>query len=213
MGACCSCLSGSGASESRLQLVTFDTKRKGKEVKLAGNTISGTGAALASAALHQDAAYWEVKVKQTGTFCIGVSRKVPASELEGSIGNNKNSWGLNSNTSGVPFHEGDIVGCAYGQSERPMLAFYRNGELLADHAVQRIRGLVYPGVSVGDGTVLEANYSQSFVHPPPTGFSGIIPGASSAAALPAYAAIARFGSPPPPCPPPLHRCDHLQRLT
>ena len=177
MGNICPCFDGGAAGSRQTQMVSFDTKRKGKEVKLSGSTISGTGAALASAALHQDAAYWEVKVRQTGTFCVGVSRKVPSAELEGAIGNNKNSWGLNSNTSGIPFAAGDIIGCAYGQSERPMLAFYRNGELLAGQSVQRIRGLVYPAVSVGDGTVLEANYTQSFVHPPPTGFSGIIPAA------------------------------------
>lgn len=65
--------------------MTFDPKRKGKEVKVAGDTargvLSGTGAALATAALHQDAAYWEFKVVSTGTFCVGVSRKVRYSFL------------------------------------------------------------------------------------------------------------------------------------
>ena len=75
-----------------------------------------------------------------------------------------------------------------------MLSFFRNGTLLQDHAVQRIRGLVYPAASgtcgskfasqaaceclfwrlVADGAVLEANFTQSFTHPAPSGYSGII---------------------------------------
>ena len=49
-----------------------------------------------------------MKVASTGTFCIGVSRKVPAAELDGPIGNNKNSWGLHSSVG--QFSDGDVVG-------------------------------------------------------------------------------------------------------
>ena len=122
---CCS--SGQGAA-TQAQTCSFDPKRRGKEIKQANAaTISGTGAALATAALHQDAAYWEFKLVRKGTFCVGVSRKVPADELGRHIGNSKNSkcarlslsswphliagagWGLASSASGLNFSEGDII--------------------------------------------------------------------------------------------------------
>ena len=97
---------------------------------------------------------------------------------------------------------------AYGQSERPMLSFFHNGNLLSENSVQRIRGLVYPAASgasnrilspifyrdhvcfscvppvavllcvvaaaVADGATLEANFTHSFTHPAPSGYTGII---------------------------------------
>jgi hypothetical protein len=102
-------------------------------------------------------------------------------------------WGLSSVASGIAFSEGDILGVAYGQSERPMLSFFHNGKLLTENSVQRIRGLVYPAASgmllffcflplddgyycatVADGATLEANFTHSFTHPAPSGYTGII---------------------------------------
>ena len=44
MGNLCPCFDGGAAGSRQTQMVSFDTKRKGKEVKLSGSTISGTGA-------------------------------------------------------------------------------------------------------------------------------------------------------------------------
>ena len=86
------CCSSSQAVATQAQTCSFDAKRRGKEIKQPNaGTISGTGAALATAALHQDAAYWEFKLVRKGAFCVGVSRKVPADELGSHIGNSKNS--------------------------------------------------------------------------------------------------------------------------
>eukprot|EP00753_Platysulcus_tardus_P004778 PLAT12685.1.p1 GENE.PLAT12685.1~~PLAT12685.1.p1 ORF type:complete len:182 (+),score=49.46 PLAT12685.1:200-745(+) len=179
MGNCCT---GYSAMEgSRLEPTLFDNKYKGKDVSIAHLTVSGTGGVLATTALHQDRVYFEMKIMELGSFCVGVARRNNVMEtLGGHLGDGKRSWALKSETSTEDFKEGDVIGIAYDQSEgAPVASFYLNGEPLRGCTISRIKGLVYPAVSVGDGARVEANFSLAdFAHEPPPGFSGIIPARS-----------------------------------
>jgi len=42
--------------------VELSATRKGSQVRLEGGEVHGSGTVFADAAIHQDAAYWEVKV-------------------------------------------------------------------------------------------------------------------------------------------------------
>ncbi len=59
------------SSEKEIELSSFvhiDPKQCGPNVKAIGDVVSGTGCALASAALHQTKSYFEVTVKTSGTM-------------------------------------------------------------------------------------------------------------------------------------------------
>ena len=185
---CCLALLGGGSlagataetTQPRAQLVAEYT---GKSVVVTkGTTVTGTGTALADTALHQDQAFFEVllvAVPEGGAkFCVGLARKRLGKVLEEQLGNGTSTWGLQASASTVAFKKGDVVGVAYDQSSgRPRLDFYHNGERLEGCAVTGIKGLVYPAVSVEDGTSLKVNFAvndSDFKHDVPPGFNGIM---------------------------------------
>lgn len=162
--------------------VTIGQKKGGGDV-----LVSGSGLVLASLALEQDAAYWEILVEKADTpFSIGVSRAVhgEAAEL---LENGPLSWCLNlepaKSSSGSPSIEegkqeeitckvkhGDVIGCIFSQSTFPMMSFTKNGEPLLGLAIERVRGLVYPAVHLkGGDTVLNFRFHENdWYHAPPS---------------------------------------------
>ena len=139
-------------------------------------TVSGTGAAMASAPVEQDAAYWEVKVVKPGDICIGVARKLTTKELEAGFSRARKddelprSWVFDGD-----FEAGDIIGLAFGQSDLPNLSFTRNGKAQPAFDVRKIGGTVYPVVSVGGGAVIKVEFeSEEFANSPPHGFSALM---------------------------------------
>ena len=143
MGACCASLLG-GGKDGGVELQAQQPKYKigipescrGSKVKVSEDlTITGEGAALASAAIEQDAAYWEVKVVSTGTIRVGVARKLQSTDLDAGVaattspsdGSGK-TWCLDSSSPGVALEEGDIIGVAFGQSDLPNLSFRKNAQ-------------------------------------------------------------------------------------
>eukprot|EP00941_MAST-03F_sp_MAST-3F-sp1_P005700 g5700.t1 len=182
MGVCLSivrrCFLKSDVSSSPpMQLVTFDGKYKGEKVSVTNFVIIGDGTALANAALHQSRAYWEVKVLEAGDFSIGVSHRLKPEHLNGQLGDNsRHSWGLRvDGNSGLLAKTGDIFSVSLDQSEIPVLHFSLNGVRLENRSIRGIRGLVFPAMSVTNGSRLDANFGPTaFVHEPPKGFAGII---------------------------------------
>merc|ERR1712183_307332 len=72
--------------------------------------------------------------------------------------------------------KGDVIGVAFGLGDIPNLKFYRNGELMDGSTVSRIRGEVWPAVSVDGGTKLLVVFrGSSFVHTPPGRNGELIP--------------------------------------
>ena len=185
---CCLALLGGGSlagaeAETTQPRAQLAGEYKGKAVVVTkGTTVSGTGAALADTALHQDQAFFEVvlvTVPEGGAkFCVGLARKRLGKLLEEQLGNGTTTWGLQASTCTVEFKKGDVIGAAYDQSSgRPRMDFYHNGERLEGCAVTGIKGLVYPAVSVEEGTALKVNFAvndSGFKHDVPPGFSGIM---------------------------------------
>ena len=68
------------------------------------------------------------------------------------------SWALNSEVAGAV--EGDVIGVAFGQAELPNLSFFLNGELLEQGQINRIRGVVFPAVSVAKGAKLRCVFDE-----------------------------------------------------
>lgn len=159
---------------SNLPIVTLDKRWKGKNVILSNFTVTGTGIALCTAAIHQSRAYYEITVKKDGDMCIGVSQR--SKKLTGHLGDNKKkSWGIRSNGR---FKENDVIGVGI-DLDTSSLTFYHNGKPLHDDKIRGVMGLCYPAISVSNGAKVECNFSQSFTHDPQAvglmGYDGIIP--------------------------------------
>ena len=177
MGQCCKAMMGGNESYDELSnnnpLVVLDQKWHGPKVKISSFSISGTGIALGSSAIHQSRAYYEVVIKGEGKFSVGVSQR--QKQLNGQLGGNKKSWGLQPN---AKFKVEDIIGVAI-DLDTSTLRFFHNGKELEQDSVRGIKGLIYPAVSVSEGAKLECNFSQTFSHDPLKlglmGFDGIIP--------------------------------------
>ncbi|TKR80709.1 hypothetical protein L596_014737 [Steinernema carpocapsae] len=163
------------------QTVKLDTSHMGSEVVILknGTRICGTGAALATAPIVQNKAFFQVNVQQTGTWGIGVANrsvdlnKVPLSE---------NSWTLNNAgelrgggavigkaDEEITIEEGDSIGIAFDHIE---LSFYKNGVRLPN-AVTTVRGQVFPVVYVDDSAILDVKF-RSFSIDVPAGFEEIM---------------------------------------
>ena len=70
--------------------------------------------------------------------------------------------------------EGDILGCTFSNDMR-QCEFFHNGLPLDTALIERIKGTVFPAVSVSKGAVLQANFGrQAFTYPPPPGFSALM---------------------------------------
>lgn len=147
-----------------------------------GFNVVGSGMVLGSCPLDCDTARWEVVIQklddanlsaENPTIQIGVLRFNPKQSklnLNCSLMENENSketpaWCLK----GVSFTEGDVIGVYWDQTDLPMLSFTRNGHLLAQASINRIRPSsdIYPAISiVGDNKVAIAFDDSSFRFPP-----------------------------------------------
>ncbi len=61
-----------------------------------GSRLCGTGAARASTAIHQNKAYWEVKLQQSGVWSCGVC--TASSDLNAALGKDAHSWVVTSDS-------------------------------------------------------------------------------------------------------------------
>ena len=167
MGCCCSASGDGGGIEMAAvaaPAVEVDPKRCGKAVKAEGNKISGAGVALATDTLEQDSAYWEcVVTKGSGKWAIGVAPK-----------NEKDKEHIADSSALTAAEElevkdGDVIGCVFSFSNFPVLQFYKNGEAIDGQGVNKVKGDVYPAVSVSDGAELELIFAEGqFKHEPPS---------------------------------------------
>ena len=153
-----------------------------------GHRICGSGAALATSPIHQDKAYFEVKVQQASpTFGVGLaSSLVDLNRVP--LGEDSRSWVLRSD--GGVYHngsclfslpsdshpgirEGDVIGVAF---DHLSLRFLING-VDCGCAVSGVRQVeesgVFPVLYVDDGAILDAAF-QGFSFDPPPGFSRIL---------------------------------------
>ena len=174
--------------EQQTPSVTLDTYRMGNDVVIVknGHRICGSGAALATAPIHQDKAYFEVKVQQASNiFGVGLAtKKTNLNSLP--LGTDKFSWVLRGDGSiyhdnnklyqlpdSLVIAEGDIIGVAF---DHLSLKFLLNNVEL-DYSLTGIKGGddqgVYPVVYVDDGSILDTSF-HSFHYAPPTGYDRIL---------------------------------------
>lgn len=151
-----------------------------------GHRICGSGAALATAPIHQDKAYFEVKVQQ-GSNDYGIGLASIRTDLNHiPLGTDPCSWILRSTggiysdnkllfqlPNGQRLHEGDVIGVAF---DHITLKFLINNSEIG-FAINGIRpgddtGL-FPALYVDDGAILDAVF-DSFIYDPPTGYSRIL---------------------------------------
>mmetsp|Transcript_1950 Transcript_1950/g.3565 ORF Transcript_1950/g.3565 Transcript_1950/m.3565 type:complete len:183 (-) Transcript_1950:306-854(-) len=153
-------------------LVHF-SELKGPNCKASNFYVSGVGTAYANTPLDQTKAYFEVKLVEAGSFCVGVARKSNA-DLDKQLTERKDTWFLDApdNT----YKVGDVIGCSFDLSSvKAVMRFYLNGKKLKDKTVKGVRGEVWPVVSTSGDTMISANFGQStFEFPPPAGFEGVI---------------------------------------
>ncbi|KAI1303045.1 SPRY domain-containing protein 7 [Halotydeus destructor] len=180
---------GSGSSRAVVRdplvpTVVLDTCNMGNDVVIVknGHRICGTGAALASAPIVQNKAYFEVKIQQTGLWGVGLANgncnlnKVP-------LGADTDSWILRCDgkiyhnneklyelPSSISMQEGDIIGVTYDHSE---LNFRVNNAPI-DFSILSIRGSnIFPVIYVDDGAIIDASFT-TFQFEPPLGYDRII---------------------------------------
>lgn len=174
--------------DQQLPSVTLDTYRMGNDVVIVknGHRICGSGAALSTAPIHQDKAYFEVKVQQySEVFGVGIAtNKTNLNTVP--LGIDKYSWILRGDGSvyhdnkklyklpdSIVITEGDIIGVAF---DHISLRFYLNNQEI-DFVIRGIKGGdesgIYPVVYVDEGAILDAQF-HSFHYPPPSGYDRIL---------------------------------------
>lgn len=115
-----------------------------------GKRLCGTGGAISNAPITQNKAYFEVKVRSSGRWGVGLAtKKVDLNKVP--LGNDIESWVLRNDgnfyfnneirfrTKKI-FDEGDIIGVTY---DHELLNFYLNGDDM-ETSITGIRGTVYP---------------------------------------------------------------------
>ena len=130
-----------------------------------GCVIMGSGLALGSVPIEQDAAYWEFHILEdskssnndaTGegnndlfeALQFGVSRRPSKGQsIDKVMQSDGSSDESLSFLRSIPnLVEGDVVGVAVQQSDLPMVQFLVNGEPMHHMAINRIRGMVFPAI-------------------------------------------------------------------
>jgi hypothetical protein len=110
-------------------------------------------------------------VRSEGKWCVGVSQAIESGDKRdehiGTEGSNS-SWGL-TNSDDLDVKNGDVIGCAYSFSDNPFLNFYLNGEEIEGQSIDKVKGDVYPTVSISDGAEIEFIFAEgTFIHEPPS---------------------------------------------
>jgi hypothetical protein len=142
---------------------------KGPECKASSFVVSGVGSVLANCPIEQTKSYFEVKVVENGSFCVGVSTR-SENDLHLQLVDRPNTWCLQ--VSPDDGKTGDVIGIAFDLSEvRYTLTFYRNGVEIPQKKISGIKGEVCAAASVANGALLEANFGQApFLFSPPNGY-------------------------------------------
>mmetsp|Transcript_22334 Transcript_22334/g.68930 ORF Transcript_22334/g.68930 Transcript_22334/m.68930 type:complete len:196 (-) Transcript_22334:2489-3076(-) len=138
--------------------VELSATRKGSQVRLEGGEVHGSGTVFADAAIHQDAAYWEVKIiKNGGRIVWGISRDIERDALNAALSIKEgedsacvlDSANLDPTSNPDPEDEAphsgimvlntnDVLGVYVQQSDLPMVQFYCNGKLARTVARRKI---------------------------------------------------------------------------
>ena len=136
---------------------------------------------MATAAIHQDKSYFEVKVQADGTFGVGITAKDIDLDKKSLTSQAWVIWSGGNVTHGdvdrlkLPdkIQEGDVIALTFDHTD---LKFFINGEEVG----QLTRGVdgnfppaPFPVVYVDDGAVLDVRFS-SFAYEPPVGYNGIM---------------------------------------
>uniref|UniRef100_A0A915KSG6 SPRY domain-containing protein 7 n=1 Tax=Romanomermis culicivorax TaxID=13658 RepID=A0A915KSG6_ROMCU len=164
-------------------VVGLDTENLGSEVVILknGRRICGTGGAIGNAPLVQNKSYFEVKVQQSGIWCIGLgTKKCDFNKLDETLKQQdvillKDDSNVYQNGAVVAsgkqkIEEGDVIGVTYDHAE---VEFYVNGEKF-DCTVPAMKATtVYPILFVDDGAILDVQFSD-FYHRIPDGFDKIM---------------------------------------
>jgi len=177
MGGCLGCL-GKGGDElppAFDPVIGLCDKLKAPSVQVNGMTVSGTGSIMGDSPILQDKGYFEVTIRASGTFAVGVAtRETP---LGGVLSQEKaaTAWTLTSSMQGLPpLPPGSTLGIALDQGDYPVqVYFYLDGKVV--HQISGIRGEVLPVFSVADGAELVPNFGGAeYAQGMPLGFQGII---------------------------------------
>ncbi|VDK72430.1 unnamed protein product [Onchocerca ochengi] len=168
-----------GNFQNEAHPVRLDTVFMGDDVVLLknGQRICGSGAALATAPIVQNKAYFQVSIQQTGIWGIGVATR---SVILNSVPVTANCWVIRQDGQIVgngevlgkldePINEGDCIGVAFDHIE---LKFFKNGILLP-LSISNFKGQVYPIVYVGDNAILDVAF-RSFSYNAPEGYEEIM---------------------------------------
>lgn len=171
MGCLFSC---GGEDTDAVGLPQVEMSVHGPELLVSGTRVRGSGTALASASIEQDAAYWELHVTKAGGRLIwGISKAIKRPQLKAVLNTQSSGDGLfvlDSASGDLELDDGDVLGVAVQQSDLPMLKFFRNGAEIPDSAVSRFRGTMFPAVSVSGGVEVRVAFdAELWKHAPASG--------------------------------------------
>lgn len=159
---------------------------RGDNLQVQGLRIQGgTGRCLASIAILQDRAFWEVHVIEVN---IGPSARLfvgtctnprSPSVLQEELGTTPNSYGVHFGVLGhAPFCVGDVIGVAYDQAVFPVtLNVWVNGKPVVAPFPRGLKGEQWPAIFLSDGVVdwaLDESHWK-YAACQPSGFSALIP--------------------------------------
>lgn len=191
MGCCCSKGTRENGVEMGSNVVVNDAltcklgaRAEGMKISAGENgfNVVGAGIVLGSCPLDCDTARWEVIVQrldpnagsessaaQIGVMRYSAKKNVNLSKSLEDYGDNAESpsWWLK----GVSLKEGDVIGVYWDQTDLPMLSFTRNGQLLGQSCINRIRpsSEIFPAVSLaGASSVTVIFDDDGFRFPPLT---------------------------------------------
>lgn len=143
------------------------------------------GRLLASVAVVQDRAYWEVHVKElaaelSSRVLVGMACNLPGGEvLQQELGATPRTFGVQLGAGGVaPLKAGDVIGVAYDQAVFPVsVNVWLNGTLLSTPLPRGLKGEQWPALFLDGCTVdwaLGEEHWKSAVSCP-SGFSALMP--------------------------------------
>ena len=161
--------------------VILDMESRGPGVKVDSTRLSasGSGSILATTALYQDRAFFEVSLRSKGTdgrVCCGVAQRIDSDLMDGHLsdfGNGK-AWFYDSDIS-VGAGTTTIIGVALDQDLACLRIFIDGKEISFDRERRqgKIRGVIYPAISLSGDVSVALNFSGNFKFPV-SGYDGII---------------------------------------
>lgn len=147
-----------------------------------GPRVKGDGRCLASVAIVQDRAYWELHVAEApeGALLLAGScvRPGDAAVLAEELGATPQSYGVRFCAGGQALSAGDVIGVAYDQAVFPVgIRVWQNGTLVAAPPPRGLKGEQWPAIFTSGGCVIDWALEESTWRPPcscPPGFSALM---------------------------------------